>query len=109
MRHIMSVGQRNAAQLFPILTMLIMIGGVPADAARQSCGPANAGQVACMDGRLCRCGFERGGSIAGRADGHDWDCGALRPDCPPLVLAPDPAGLSARTPQIFVVPVVPGR
>lgn len=95
--------------MLPILTMLLIItGGMPAE-ARQSCGPANAGQVACMDGRLCRCQFQQGGSVAGRADGYAWDCGALRPDCAPQSLAPDPAGLSARTPPIFVVPVVPGR
>jgi len=109
MRDIVSLGQRRVARVFPILTMLlIMTGGLPAG-ARQSCGPVNAGQVACMDGRLCRCGFEQGGSIAGRADGYRWDCGALRPDCPPVYTAPDAAGLPARKPPIFVVPVVPMR
>ncbi len=88
--------------------LLIMTGGLPAG-ARQSCGPVNAGQVACMDGRLCRCGFEQGGSIAGRADGYRWDCGALRPDCAPAYSVPDPSGLSTRKPPIVVVPVVPMR
>ena len=64
--------------------------GVPA------CGPAREGQVACVANRLCLCRFERGGSVAGRPDRWDWDCGILRPDCavapagePPPPLPPD--------------------
>lgn len=104
-----AIWRQVAMRSRPVLAMLLVVGGGLPAQARQSCDPANAGQVACMDGRLCRCSFERGGSITGRADGYGWDCGVLRPDCAPAVLAPDPAGPSGRPPRVIVVPVVPSR
>ncbi len=104
MRHTISLRQRKGAQVFPLLTMLlIMTGGMPAP----QCSATSTGQVACMDGRLCRCGFERGGSITGQPDGHRWDCGALRPDCAPQSAATDP--FKGRNPPMTLVPVVPLR
>ncbi|MBP0464337.1 hypothetical protein J5Y09_10465 [Roseomonas sp. PWR1] len=55
-------------------------------AAAQSppvCSPAREGQVACMAGKLCECRFERGGQMTGRPDRFAWDCGVMRPMCPP--------------------------
>jgi len=63
----------------------------PANAA-PSCAPALEGSTACLDGKLCVCGFVRGGSLTGRPDGWRWECGALRPSCgealPPTMSVP---------------------
>lgn len=63
-------------------------------AAAQSppvCSPAREGQVACMAGKLCECRFERGGQMTGRPDRFAWDCGVMRPMCPPdPTIAPAP-------------------
>ena len=48
-----------------------------------SCTAEVEGQAACMAGKLCECRFERGGQLTGRPDRFAWDCGALRPMCPP--------------------------
>ena len=48
-----------------------------------ACTPAREGEVACLAGKLCACRFERGGQLTGRGDRFAWDCGALRPPCPP--------------------------
>lgn len=47
------------------------------------CSAESEGQAACMAGKLCECRFERGGQLTGRPDRFAWDCGALRPMCPP--------------------------
>jgi hypothetical protein len=93
--------------MFPIITMLmIMTGGMPAQAQGQvpACGARTEGQVACMSGRLCECRFERGGTVAGRPDRHNWDCGPLRPDC-----APPPGIIQAPAHMPTIIPVVPLR
>ncbi len=61
-----------------------------------ACTDARAGAVACMAGRLCSCGYQRGGAVSGRPDGWRWDCGILRPSCgealppPGISVAPQP-------------------
>ena len=68
-----------------ILALLVLFALPAAAQSPPVCSPAREGQVACMDGKLCECRFERGGQMTGRPDRHAWDCGALRPPC-----APDP-------------------
>jgi len=85
------------------LPFLFLAAGAAAQGL-PACGPAREGQVACVANRLCACRFERGGSLAGRPDRWDWDCGILRPDCavPPADLPPaDPAA-----PGLMVFPQV---
>lgn len=48
-----------------------------------ACAAETEGQAACMAGKLCLCRFERGGQLTGRPDRFAWDCGAMRPLCPP--------------------------
>lgn len=48
-----------------------------------SCGRANVGALACMGGKQCSCSFTRGGTMTGEPDGYRWDCGVMRPMCPP--------------------------
>lgn len=71
-----------------LLFLLLFMGAAPAQAQTPACGPAREGQLACMAGRLCVCRFDAGGTLTGRPSAHRWDCGALRPDCPPPPLAP---------------------
>ncbi|MFT8245714.1 hypothetical protein [Roseomonas sp. BN140053] len=96
-------------RLFPLLLLFSfpLPGVARADAALERLGDAfppgvppmpvcNAprdGVSACLAGRQCLCGFERGGSITGRRDGWRWDCGILRPACtvPPAGTDPAPA------------------
>ncbi len=88
------------------MLMALAAGTLPAGAQGQppACGARTEGQVACMAGRLCECRFERGGSVAGRPDRHNWDCGPLRPDC-----APPPGIIQAPAQVPMIVPVVPLR
>ena len=91
-----------------LLVLLITPPALAQDAP--SCVPARAGQAACIAGRQCLCGFERGGSLAGRPDRWAWDCGILRPGCavPPTDLAPAPG---PALPGLVIMPQVtpPGR
>jgi hypothetical protein len=91
--------------------LLILLPLLASPAAAQEipvCDTARAGAVACLAGKLCSCGFARGGSIAGRPDGYRWDCGALRPPCgealPPAALNAVPAPL----PQLYLQLPPPG-
>lgn len=84
-----------------ILPMILMLAGPAAGQGVPACVPTREGQVACVANRLCLCRFERGGSLAGRPDRWDWDCGILRPDCgvAPAGEAPPPL-----PPGVLVVP-----
>ena len=52
-----------------------------AGASPPRCTPAQEGAVACLDGKLCECRYEPGGTLTGRRAGTRWNCGALRPAC----------------------------
>ena len=53
-------------------------------------------------GKLCACGYQRGGIMSGRPEGWRWDCGVLRPACgealPPPGLQSNPSML----PQLYI-------
>ncbi|HZF77023.1 MAG TPA: hypothetical protein VE033_14450 [Acetobacteraceae bacterium] len=99
--------------LLPLLLLAPLSAG--AQPAPPACNAAREGVTACLDGKLCTCRFERGGSITGRRDGHRWDCGTLRPQCGPeanvpagppvlpvplpnLLLQMDPSGMPGQAP-----------
>lgn len=67
----------------PILYALIVLMPLPAMAQAPSCTAETESQTACMAGKLCECRFERGGQLTGRPDRFAWDCGVMRPICPP--------------------------
>ncbi len=101
---------------FLVSAVLVIAAGVaPAQTPVPLCLPQREGMVACFEGRLCLCRFQPGGQLAGRPDGHRWDCGPLRPDCRPPGAALDP-GPHAQPPwpswlplpQIFLSPGQPG-
>jgi hypothetical protein len=73
--------------LLPLL--LLLAGGAQ---AQPVCDQDRVGAVACMAGRLCACGYQRGGVVSGRPEGYRWDCGVLRPACaePPATLPAAP-------------------
>ena len=82
--------------------LLLTLVSPPARAQEiPACGPPRVGAVACLSGKLCACRFERGGSITGRADGHRWDCGALRPACGEGV-PPAAFGAPPLMPELFM-------
>jgi hypothetical protein len=67
-----------------ILPVIALLAAAPAVAQPPpACTPQTEGQLACMAGKMCECRFERGGQMTGRPDRFAWDCGALRPLCPP--------------------------
>ena len=71
---------RGAALL---LVGAAVVSPLPAGAQEPpACTSESVGTVACIAGRLCSCGFERGGTMTGLGDGFRWDCGILRPQCP---------------------------
>ena len=61
------------------------------------CNAPRDGVAACLAGRQCLCGHERGGSVTGRTDGWRWDCGTLRPACDAAPARVPPADLPAGT------------
>lgn len=67
----------------PLLPLLLVLAAPAAGQSPPACVPAIEGQLACMAGKMCECRFERGGQMTGRADRFAWDCGVLRPPCPP--------------------------
>lgn len=75
--------------------LLLAVLAFPAHAqAPPACTAEVEGQAACMAGKLCECRFERGGQLTGRGDRFVWDCGAMRPMCPPdPTISPAPATL----------------
>ncbi len=70
--------------LIDILAVALAAAAATAARAREplACNGGTAGLVACVAGRLCACGFARGGTMTGLRDGYLWDCGINRPPCP---------------------------
>jgi len=68
-----------------------------------ACDAAREGQTACLAGKLCLCRFERGGEMTGRPDRFAWDCGVLRPNCPPEPTIA-PARRNLAPPGIWLAP-----
>lgn len=73
-----------------------------------ACNETRAGAVACLSGKLCSCGFARGGSVAGRPDGYRWDCGALRPACGEALPPPGLPVVPFLTPPLYLQLPPPG-
>ena len=68
-----------------------------------ACTQDRVGAVACMSGKLCSCGYQRGGVMSGRPDGYTWDCGILRPACgEALGLPADSGQVPQPMPQILL-------
>lgn len=79
-------------------SLLLIISFLASGAAASElprCGPPQEGAVACLDGKLCECRFDPGGSLSGRPAGIRWNCGALRPACGQV----PPPSLDAGQPQ----------
>jgi hypothetical protein len=55
-----------------------------------------------MAGKLCACGYQRGGAVSGRPDGWRWDCGILRPACGEALPPPGMSGTMQPTPQLLL-------
>ncbi|HEV7264351.1 MAG TPA: hypothetical protein VGN83_05465 [Falsiroseomonas sp.] len=99
------------------LLLTLLLAALPAAAQDPpACTAERAGVASCMAGKLCRCDFARGGTLAGRPDGWRWDCGVLRPACGEA-LPQGGIGMSPMLqPEIFfhlppptVTPFRPGR
>jgi hypothetical protein len=86
-----------------LLPLALLMASVPARAQPQ-CDASRLGSLSCQVGRMCECRYERGGSLTGREEGYRWDCGILRPACPPVQLqtptAPWPQGMPL--PQLWL-------
>jgi hypothetical protein len=100
------------------LKLGFLLAGLAAPALAQpppACTQNQAGIVACMAGKLCSCGYVRGGTMTGRAEGWQWDCGILRPACgealPPAGLdgAPSPQLTPQLDVQVPAPPISPWR
>ncbi len=80
------------------------LGGVVAEPP--ACTAVESGSVACIAGRLCLCGYYRGGSTTDQPAGYHWDCGVRRPDCHrPPTSAPRHDLLDDLRPIVPVAPV----
>jgi hypothetical protein len=90
-------------RLLPLL-LLLAWPVVPPAAAQDPpvCTDTRDGAVACMAGRLCSCGYQRGGSVSGRPEGWRWDCGILRPACGEALPPPGIQAIPQPLPQIFM-------
>jgi len=100
---------RSALLRASLLAALFASSPAPA-AAQPLCTEARDGVAACIDGKLCACRFERGGSLSGRRSAMRWDCGALRPSCgpPPPDQPPHDAGPPPGFPLGTPMPFPPG-
>jgi hypothetical protein len=67
-----------------------------------ACTDTRAGAVACMAGRLCSCGYQRGGAMSGRPEGWRWDCGILRPSCGEALPPPGLSAVPQPLPEIYL-------
>jgi hypothetical protein len=68
-------------RFLPLLSLLPLLLLAVEGRAQPACDQDHAGAVACLAGRLCACGYQRGGVMSGRPEGYRWDCGVLRPAC----------------------------
>ncbi|BDG74570.1 hypothetical protein Rmf_44990 [Roseomonas fluvialis] len=73
---------QGAAMRQVLIALLLVAAPVVAQPPPQ-CTAETEGQAVCMAGKLCECRFERGGQMTGRPDRFAWDCGVMRPPCPP--------------------------
>ncbi len=81
------------------LLLLILAQAAMAQEAPPACTQLRDGATACLSGKLCRCGYQRGGMITARPDGWSWDCGVLRPSCGAPAAEPLPP---APMPQLYM-------
>jgi hypothetical protein len=87
---------------------LLLLLALPAQAQEiPACNQDRVGVVACMSGKLCSCGYARGGIVSGRPEGYRWDCGVLRPACGEALAPPVPA-MPQVMPQLFMNVPPPG-
>jgi hypothetical protein len=99
----------------PLLLFVLLLGLPTVAQEIPACTQDRAGAVACMAGKLCTCGDQRGGVLSGRPEGWVWDCGILRPACgealPPAgtpgTLQPLPQIILPLDPPRFTPPVTP--
>jgi hypothetical protein len=83
--------------------LLLLFFAFPAAAQEiPACTQDRAGAVACMAGKLCACGYQRGGAVSGRPDGWRWDCGILRPACGEALPPPGMPGTMQPMPQLLL-------
>ncbi|MCS7269187.1 MAG: hypothetical protein NZ704_14135 [Geminicoccaceae bacterium] len=97
--------RRACALVFALVPCAAAAAEIPA------CGPATAGAVTCMAGRMCACAYERPGRMTGTPGGWRWDCGILRPACGggPEVPATTSAGPTPWWPGSLEVELTPRR
>jgi hypothetical protein len=94
-----------------LLLLLLLLASPAAAQTIPACTQDRVGAVACMSGKLCSCGYQRGGVVSGRPDGYLWDCGILRPPCGEALPPADLPGFIQPPPQLLLqLPpgVVPG-
>ena len=73
--------------------LILFLAAQASASAPPRCSPSQEGAVACLDGKLCECRYDAGGSLTGRRAGMRWECGALRPGCgAPGLSPPETAG-----------------
>ena len=100
---------RRRCRLLPLVVLAWVASHAAADAQPAPlCTPEREGASACLDGKLCECRHDPGGTLTGRRAGARWDCGALRPACGPALPPPDVAGQPQFAPPFLPVPVQPG-
>lgn len=65
-----------------LLAIAAFVIAAPVFAAEPpACNRPAMGQVGCIDGRLCKCLYDHGGTVTGVPPGFRWDCSILRPRC----------------------------
>ncbi len=89
-----------------LLILFLAAGAGASDLPR--CVPPREGAVACLDGKLCECRYDPGGSLSGRPAGLRWNCGALRPACGAAAAAPVDAGPPQQPPPVLPMPLPQG-
>jgi hypothetical protein len=65
-----------------LLAFGLLLWPASPDAQAPSCNLEAMGTLACIAGKQCSCGYERGGTMTGLPGDFRWDCGVTRPSCP---------------------------
>jgi len=88
-----------------LLAAMLVATGHPARAQPVPCTPAHAGARTCMEGSVCECAYESGGTMLRTPPGWHWQCSIMQmcDETVPAELAPPP-GL----PDGVNVDIIPG-
>ncbi|NKC34210.1 hypothetical protein [Falsiroseomonas selenitidurans] len=99
-----AMGKARMLLAMVVLAGILLPRAPAAESPPPACTAAREGVAQCIAGKLCICRFLRGGSLTGRPDRFNWDCGVLRPACGPGLVPPALQGPAMPLPDMLLAP-----